>query len=52
MKRTWNSKIGGMPSSDRIIDDIYRALEVLLIVFRENGAAVEGLAGKNGHRSK
>ena len=41
-----------MPSSDRIIDDIYRALEVLLIVFRENGAAVEGLAGKNGHRSK
>ena len=41
-----------MPSSDRIIDDIYRALEALLIVFRENGAADEGLTDTNGNRSK
>ena len=41
-----------MPSSDRIIDDIYRELETLLIVFRENGAADEGLADTNGNRSK
>ena len=52
LKRVWDSKIGGMPSSERIVDDIYRALEALLIVFRANGAAVEGITDRNGHRSK
>ena len=44
--------MGGTPSSDRIIEDVDRALEALLIFFRANDAAVEGLADKNGHRRK
>ena len=40
------------PSSARIIEDIDLALKALEIVYRENGAAVEGLADRNGHRCK
>ena len=51
MKRTWESKMG-TPSSARIIQDIDLALKALEIVYLENGAAVEGLADRNGHRQK
>ena len=44
--------MGGTPSSSRIIEDVDRALEPLLIVFRTNGAVFEGLANINGHRRK
>ena len=44
--------MGGTPSSARIIEDVGRALEALLIVFRANDAAVEGLADRNGDRRK
>ena len=40
------------PYSDRIVEDVDRALEALEIVFHANGAAVEGLADRNGHRRK
>ena len=36
----------------RIIQDVDLALKALKIVYRDNGAAVEGLADRNGHRSK
>ena len=42
----------GTPCSARIIQDVNLALKALGIVYRENGAAVEGLAGRNGHRRK
>ena len=42
----------GTPSSARIIQDVDLALKALEIVYPENGAAVEGLADKNGHRMK
>ena len=42
----------GIPSSVRIIKDVDLALKALEIVYRENGAAVEGIADKNGHRNK
>ena len=42
----------GTPSSVRIIEDVDLALKVLEIVYRGNGAAVEGLADRNGHRKK
>ena len=42
----------GTPSSVRIIEDVDLALKALEIVYRKNGAAVEGLADRNGHRSK
>ena len=42
----------GTPSSVRIIEDVDLALKALKIVYRENGAAVEGLADINGHRNK
>ena len=42
----------GTPSSERIIQDVDLALKALEIVYRENGAAVEGLADRNGHRRK
>ena len=51
LKRLWDSKIG-TPSLARIVQDIDLALRAWEIVYRENGAAVEGLADRNGHRRK
>ena len=42
----------GTPSSERIIQDVHLALKALEIVYRANGAAVEGLADRNGHIRK
>ena len=42
----------GTPSSARIIQYVYLELKVLEIVYRENGAAAEGLADRNGHMRK
>ena len=42
----------GTSSSARIIEDVDLALKALEIVYLENGAAVEGLADRNGHRQK
>ena len=42
----------GTPYSVRIIEDVDLSLKALEIVYRENGAAVEGLADRNGHRKK
>ena len=42
----------GTLSSARIIEDIGMALKALEIVYRANGAAVEGVADRNGHRCK
>ena len=42
----------GTPSSARIIEDVDLALKALEIVYLANGAAVEGLADRNGHRQK
>ena len=51
LKHIWDSKMG-TPSSARIIEDVDLALKVLEIVYCANGAAIEGLANRNGHRSK
>ena len=51
LKRIWESKMG-TPSSARIIQDVDLELKALEIVYRANGAAVEGLADRNGHRRK
>ena len=51
LKHIWKSKMG-TPSSVRIIEDADLALKALEIVYRENGAAFEGLADRNGHRCK
>ena len=42
----------GTPSSEMIIQYVYMALKSLENFYRANGAAVEGLAGRNGHRRK
>ena len=42
----------GTPFLERIIQDVDLALKALEIVYHENGAAVEGLADRNGHRRK
>ena len=42
----------GTPSSVRIIGDVYLELKALNLFYRANGAAFEGLADRNGHRSK
>ena len=42
----------GTPSSAQMIQDVDLALKALEIVYRANGAAVEGLADRNGHRQK
>ena len=51
LKRLWDSKIR-THSPARIIQDVDLALKALEVVYRENGAAVEGLADRNGHRRK
>ena len=51
MKRIWESKMG-TPSLARIIEDVDLALKELEIVYLANGAAVEGLVYRNGHRQK
>ena len=51
LKRIWDSKMG-TPSSARITEDVDLVLKALEIFNRANGAAVEGLADKNGHRRK
>ena len=51
LKRLWDSKMG-TPCSARIIEDVDLALKALEIVYHENGAAVEGIADRNGHRRK
>ena len=47
LKRIRYLKMGGTPSSDKIIEDVDRALGALEIVFHENGTAVEGIADRN-----
>ena len=42
----------GTPSSAWIIEDVDLALKALEIVYLANGASVEGLADRNGHRRK
>ena len=42
----------GTPPSSRINEDVDRASELLEIIFRENGAAVEVLDDISGHRRK
>ena len=42
LKRIWDSKMG-TPSSVRIIKDVGLSLKALEIVYRKNGAAVEGI---------
>ena len=51
LKRIWESKMG-TPFLARIIQDVDLALKALEVVYRANGAAVEGLAEMNGHRQK
>ena len=51
LKRIWDSKMG-TPYSARIIEDVDLALKTSEIFYRKNGAAVEGLADRNGHISK
>ena len=42
----------GTPSSVRNIKDVDLALKTLEIVYCANGASVEGIADRNGHRQK
>ena len=42
----------GTSSSERIIHDVDLALKALEMVYHANGAAVEGLDDRNGHRRK
>ena len=51
MKRIWESKMG-TPSLARIIEDVDLKLKALEIVYLANGASVEGIADRNGHRRK
>ena len=51
MKRVWESKMG-TPSLAQIVEDVDLALKALEIVYLANGAAVEGLADRNGNRRK
>ena len=51
LKRIWYSKMGTL-SSARITEDVDLALKALEIVYRANGAAVEGISDRNGHRKK
>ena len=49
LKPKWKSKMGS-PFSVRIIQDVNMELKALESFYCANGAAVEGLADRNGHR--
>ena len=49
LKRIWDSKWENLLQRG-LQKDVYLELKALEIVYRANGAAVEGLAGRNGHR--
>ena len=51
LKHIWESKMG-TPSSARIIQDVDLVFKALEIVYSANGAAVEGLDDRNGHKQK
>ena len=51
LKRIRESKMG-TPSSAQIIQDVDLALKALEMVYRANGAAVEGMSDRNGHIHK
>ena len=51
LKRIWDLKTG-TPPSVRIIEDVDLELKALEIVYWVNGAAVEALEDRNGHRKK
>ena len=51
LKRIWESKMG-TSSLARIIQDVNLALKAFEVVYRTNGAAVEGLDDRNGLRRK
>ena len=51
LKRIWDKKMGTL-SSARIIEYVDLVLRALEIVYHANGGEVEGLADRNGHRSK
>ena len=51
LKHIWDSKMG-TPYLVKIIEDVDLALKSLEIVYRANGAAVEGLSDRNGNRCK
>ena len=50
LKRIWDSQMEGTPSPAKIIQYVDLTLKVLEIAYHENGAAVEGLADRNGYR--
>ena len=52
LNRIWNLQMGVTPSSASIIQDFDMALKALEIFYHKNGAAVEGLADRNGHIRK
>ena len=52
IEKIWNQKTGVAPSSKRIIQDIQRLKENLLLVVEADGAVVPGVCDRNGHRRK
>ena len=51
LKRLWDPETGVVPSSNRIIQDIKRLKENLLLVIEADGAVVPGVVDRNGHRN-
>ena len=51
IKRVQESKVV-TPSSARIIQYVDLGLKALEIIYRTNGAEVEGISDRNGHRRK
>lgn len=52
VRRLWDPQTGVSPPPHRIVQDINRVLENVEIVVREDGAVVDGVVDRNGHRRK
>ena len=48
--RLWDPVTGVSPRSDRIVQDIQRLKENVLLIVEADGAIVDGVADRNGHR--
>ena len=50
VNRLWDPVTGVSPRSDRIVQDIQRLKENFLLIVEADGAIVDGVADRNGHR--
>ena len=50
LKKIWENPVGA-PNPERVVQDVNRAFDAFMTVYKANGKIVKGLANRNGHRN-